>query len=96
VIVPMFEDCSTICFTVNRSVPRVCASWMTRSATSIVGARRNDVRGVMTPSCRPAAMVTSLKVDPGSYVSVTARLRRRSARVVGKRFALKRGAVAIA
>ncbi len=54
VIVPMFEDCSTICLTVSRSVPRVCASWITRSATLIVGARRNDVRGVMIPSCRPA------------------------------------------
>ena len=69
---------------------------MTRSATWIVGASRNDVRGVTTLSWSAAGTVTSLKVEPGSYVSVTARLRRRSARVVGKRLALKRGAVAIA
>ena len=96
VIVPMFDDCSTICFTVRRSVPRMCASWITRSATWIVGASTNDVRGVTTLSWSAAVTVTSLNVEPGSYVSVTARLRRRSARVVGKRLALKRGAVAIA
>ena len=48
------------------------------------------------PSWSAAATVTSLNVEPGSYVSVTARFRRRSARVFGKRLALKRGAVAIA
>ncbi len=48
------------------------------------------------PSWRPAATVTSLNVEPGSYVSVTARLRRRSAFVSGKRLALKPGATAIA
>ena len=33
----MFDEYSTICCTVSRSVPRVCASWITRSATLIVG-----------------------------------------------------------
>jgi hypothetical protein len=92
----MFDDCSTICLTVSRSVPRVCASWMTRSATLIVGASRNEDRRRHDAILESAAIVTSLKVEPGSYVSVTARFRRRSARVVGNRFALKRGAVAIA
>ena len=96
VIVPMFEEYSTIWRTVMRCVPLVCDSRIVRSATLRVGGRRNDERGFTIPSCRPAATVTSLNVDPGSYVSVTALLRRLSARVVGKRFALNRGAVAIA
>jgi hypothetical protein len=96
VIVPMFEEYSTIWRTVMRCVPRAWASWIVRSATLSVGGSRNDERGFTIPSWSPAATVTSLKVDPGSYVSVTARLRRRSARVVGNRFALNRGAVAMA
>ena len=84
----MFDEYSTIWRTLYRTVPRVCASRMTRSATRSWGGSRNVVCGVTVPSSSAAATVTSLNVEPGSYVSVTARLRRRSARVVGKRFAL--------
>ena len=48
------------------------------------------------PSESAAAIVTSLKVEPGSYMSVIARLRRRSAETLPKRFASKPGATAIA
>ena len=85
VIVPMFDEYSTIWRTVIRSVPRECASRMSGRRPGASAGARNDVRGLTIPSCSPAATVTSLKVDPGSYVSVTARLRRRSARVVGNR-----------
>jgi hypothetical protein len=34
------------------------------------------VAGVITRSARPAATVVTLNVDPGSYWSVTARMRR--------------------
>ena len=38
VIVPTFDDSARICRTVIVSVPRVCASRMTRSATWMFGA----------------------------------------------------------
>ena len=91
VIVPMFDDCSTICCTVRRSVAADvrlvdhAVGDLDRRREAERRARRDDV--VLRA---PPAIVTSLKVEPGSYVSVTARLRRRSARVVGNRFALKR------
>ena len=72
----MFDDCSTICLTVMRSVPRGCASWITRSATWSVGGSTKAEFGVTIPSSSAAAIVTSLKVEPGSYVSVTARFLR--------------------
>ncbi len=66
VIVPTFDDSERICRTVIRSVPRVCASWITRSATWIVGASVNDVVGETTLSSSAAAIVTILNVEPGS------------------------------
>ena len=66
VIVPTFEDSARICRTVIVSVPRVCASRIVRSATSIVGASLKDVSGATTLSSSAAATVTILKVEPGS------------------------------
>ncbi len=66
VIVPTFDDSERICRTVIRSVPRMCDSWITRSATWIVGASVNEVSGVTTLSSSAPAMVTILNVDPGS------------------------------
>ena len=79
VIVPTFEDCARIWRTVIRAVPRVCASPIVRSATWILGASRNDVVGETMLSSSAAATVTILKVEPGSYRSVTARFLRASA-----------------
>ena len=63
---PTFDDSARIWRTVIVSVPRVCASRIVRSATSIVGASRNDVSGATTLSSRAAAIVTILNVEPGS------------------------------
>ena len=52
--------------------------------------------GVTTWSVSAAAYVTTLNVEPGSYVSVTARLRWRLLGTFGKSFASKPGALAIA
>ena len=56
---------------------------MVRSATWISGASVNALCGVTRPSESIPATVTSLKVDPGSYVSVTARFRWRSSEASG-------------
>ncbi len=66
VIVPTLDDSARICLTVIRSVPRMCASRITRSATLIVGASVKDDSGVTTLSSSAPAIVTILKVDPGS------------------------------
>ena len=66
VIVPMFDEYSTIWRTVIRCVPRECDSRMVRSATFSVGGSRNEEPGFTIPSWSPAATVTSLKVEPGS------------------------------
>ena len=66
VIVPTFEDSARICRTVIVSVPRVCASRMTRSATWMFGASRKVVSGDTTLSSSAAAIVTILNVEPGS------------------------------
>ena len=52
--------------TVIVSVPRRWASWITRSATWIVGASVNDVEGETTLSSSAPAIVTILNVEPGS------------------------------
>ena len=65
-IVPTFDESERICLTVIVSIPRVCASWITRSATWIVGASRNVVSGETTLSSSAAAIVTILNVEPGS------------------------------
>ena len=57
------------------SVGRYSASWITRSATWIEYGSLNLVDGVTIPCESAPAIVTSLNVEPGSYVSVTARLR---------------------
>ena len=66
VIVPTFDDSERIWRTFIRSVPRVWASRIVRSATLIVGARTNELSGATTLSSSAAATVTILKVDPGS------------------------------
>ena len=96
VTVPTFDDSARIRATVSRSVGRGSCSWMTRSATWIDGGSVKAVRGETSPSESAAEIVTSLKVEPGSYMSVIARLRRRSAETLPKRFASKPGATAIA
>ena len=55
----------------SHSVGRGSASWITRSATWIEYGSLNLVDGLTIPEDRAAAMVTSLKVEPGSNVSVT-------------------------
>ena len=87
VIVPTFDECEMIWSTVIRSVPRGCASRMIRSETWIEYGSVKAVCGVTRPSDSAALTVTTLKVEPGSYVSVTARLRWRSLGTIGKRFA---------
>ena len=47
-------------------------------------------------SSSAAAIVTTLKVEPGSNVSVTGRLRSSAGLIVARRLGLKRGTVAIA
>src|SRR5438067_489507 len=69
---------------------------MTRSATWIEYGSVNVVEGETSRSDSAAATVTTLNVDPGSYVSVTARLRWRSSGAIGKRFASYPGWTAIA
>jgi hypothetical protein len=96
VIVPTFEERETISATVIRSVPRSCASWMTRSATWIEGGSVYAVEGETRPSASTAVAVTSLKVEPGSYVSSTARFRCTARGTVPKRFASSPGTTAIA
>ena len=66
VTVPTLDEFARICRTVILSVPRLCASWIHRSAIRICGASTNWVAGVTTPSSSAAAIVTSLNVDPGS------------------------------
>ena len=51
---------------------------MTRSPTWIEPFSLNGVDGLTSPDSSTPPTVTTLNVEPGSYVSVTARLRRRS------------------
>ena len=87
VIAPTFEERERICATVISSVPRCSASWMTRSATRIEYGSVNVVAGRTIPSERAPATVTSLKVEPGSYVSTTARFACSATGTLAKRFA---------
>ena len=77
---------------------RSCASWII--AVGDLDRRYGSVNGVVgatTLSSSAAAIVTILNVEPGSYVSVTARLRLQvGATTAPKRFASKPGAFAIA
>src|SRR6476469_3959089 len=75
VTAPTFDECDRISEVVSHSVGRYSASWMTRSATWIEYGSRNLVDGVTIPCDSAPAIVTSLNVDPGSYVSVTALFR---------------------
>ena len=73
VTAPTFEDRARICATLIHSVGRDSASWMHRSATWMHGGSLNFVEGV-TRCCESAPpTVTSLKTEPGSKTSVTAR-----------------------
>src|SRR5205809_4639966 len=69
---------------------------MTRSATCSEYGNVKRVDGETSRSERAPATVISLKVEPGSYVSVTVRLRWRSLGTLGKRFASYPGWTAIA
>src|SRR5581483_3840799 len=82
--------------TVIVSVARGSASWTTRSATRIEYGSVNFVEGVTRPSERAPVTVTSLKVEPGSYVSVTERFRCRASGTAFERLASYPGAWAIA
>ena len=73
VTVPTFDERCRICETVIVSVPRISASWITRSATWIEYGSVNRVFGVTRPSESAPAIVTTLKTEPGSKTSVTAR-----------------------
>ena len=66
VIVPTFDDWARMSLTLITSVPRVCASWITRSATWIVGASVKVLVGETTLSSSAPAIVTILNVEPGS------------------------------
>jgi hypothetical protein len=66
VIVPTFDDSERISRTVIRCAARSWASWITRSATWIVGCSQNDVVGLTMRSSSAAATVTILNVEPGS------------------------------
>ena len=68
-------------------MPRSSASWMTRSATCSEYGSVKRVVGETIRSVSAPATVISLNVEPGSYVSVTVRLRCRSLGADGKRFA---------
>ena len=57
------------------SVPRGSASCTMRSETGIEYGSVNLVCGVTSPDERAPVIVTSLNVEPGSNVSVTARFR---------------------
>ena len=83
VIAPTLDERARICATVIVSVPRGSASWMIRSATWIEYWSTKLVDGETSRSDSAPATVTSLNVDPGSYVSVTARLRWKSRHVFG-------------
>ena len=95
-IVPMFDERASISATDIVSVGRGSASSIVRSATLIDGGSVNVEFGVTTCSVSAAAYVTTLKVEPGSYVSVTARFRWSELGTAAKSFASKPGAVAIA
>ena len=60
---------------------------MMRSATWIEYGSVNVVSGVTSPSESAPVTVTSLKVEPGSYVSVTARFRCMPSGTTVERFA---------
>src|SRR5919204_6474655 len=92
VIAPTLDDCARIRATLIVSVPRGSASWITRSDTWIEYGSVNVVEGVTKRSDSAPATVTSLKVDPGSYVSVTTRLRWSGRHTSEYRFASKPGA----
>ena len=87
VIAPTFDERERICATLICSVPRCSASWMTRSATWIEYGSVNVVPGCTMPSESAPATVTSLKVEPGSYVSTTARFAWSATGTLAKRFA---------
>jgi len=72
VTVPTFEERWRICATVIRSVGRISASWITRSATWIEYGSVKAVRGVTTCSDRAPPIVTTLNTEPGSKTSPTA------------------------
>ena len=65
-IVPTFDDRERICATDIRSVERSWESWILRSATSISYGSTKEVDGATTLVDSAAAMVTTLKVEPGS------------------------------
>ena len=93
---PTFDDLATICATDICSVTVRSLSWMVRSATWIMGGSVNEFEGVTSPSDSAALTGTILKVEPGSYVSVTARSRLTSGLVLLKRSEAKEGLTAIA
>jgi len=64
--VPTFEDCARISEVVRLTVPRSCASSITRSATWIDGGRLKMSCGETAPSSSAPATVKALNVDPGS------------------------------
>ena len=86
VIVPTFDECERIWATRHRLGRRAARRrGSTRSATWIVVRQRERRRSASTrPSESAPATVTSLNVEPGSYVSVTARLRCSRAGTVGE------------
>ncbi len=93
---PTFDDLATICATDICSVKVRSLSWIVRSATWITGGSVNEFEGVTSPSESAALTGTILKVEPGSYVSVTARSRVTSGLVVLKLSEEKDGLTAIA
>jgi len=78
VTTPTFDERERIWSVVIVSVPRGSASWIFRSATWISYGSLNFVDGVTSPVSSAPEIVTILKVEPGSYVSVTTRFRCRS------------------
>src|SRR5437764_2276574 len=95
-IAPTLDEWARIWATVIDSAGRGSASWITRSATWIVGGSQKEVDGETSPSESAPDTVTTLNVDPGSYVLSTVWLRWCGGQIDGKRLASYVGAFAIA
>ena len=86
-IAPTFDEWARISATVIVSVPRGSASWIDAVGDLDRVRQRERVDGVTSRSESAPATVTSLNVEPGSYVSVTARLRCSARETLGYVFA---------
>src|SRR5262245_15615020 len=93
---PMLLDTERMSAGIIVSVAWVSASWIVASYTRSWSGAVNRVRGLMVPAWSAADTVMTLLTEPGSYTSVTDRLRRSFGFASAKLFGSNHGYVAIA